>query len=659
MVLQEQGSSYDTDLFVPIINEIERLSNKKYNGNKEFRIIADHIRAITFAIADGATFSNEGRGYVLRRLLRRAVRQGVKLGISGMFMNKLVTVVVNTMKNAYPYLEVKVDNIINVVLKEEKLFEKTLISGEKRLVELMEKNNEISGEDAFKLYDTYGFPFELTSEILEEKGYKVSKDEFEKYMNIQKEKARSSRTNESNMNMQNESLINYKDDSNFIGYNSTECSSTILKIFKDGKFIDTCSEDCYVILSETPFYAEMGGQSYDTGYIYNDNVNLKVMSVIKAPNKQHLHYVSVDGTVNVGDKVTAKIDANRRNNIERNHSATHLLQEALREVIDKNIFQSGSRVDEDNLRFDFVYSGKIDDELILKVENKVNEYIKKNEQVNTEVCAIDVAKAKGAIALFDEKYGDVVRVVSIGDSVELCGGTHVKNTSDISLFAIKSLENKGSNTYRIEAVTNNKIVKELYERIKPYNDEMIKLFEKAKKIIDDASKDDVILKLDAKIDNSKPKSYADIIYNQKEVNEVRIKIRELEKEYSVAKSKKAISNIGELENSIVHTDSLDYLVTKINNYNLNILKQLVDVLLTKMNKGFIFIANINDNNVNYISKCSKENINIHCGELVKIASSRSDGNGGGSQLYGQGGGTSIENVDVILEEICKVVINQK
>lgn len=660
MVLQNKKSSYETDLFRPIIDEIEKLSNKVYDGNKEFRIIADHTRAIVFAISDGALFSNEGRGYVLRRLLRRAVRQGRKLGISEAFVHKLVDVIVKVMNHAYSNLNEKKEYIKSNILKEEELFNKTLVSGEKRLNELMigSKNKIISSEEAFKLYDTYGFPFELTKEILNENGYFVDEEEFNKYMENQKNLARQARDNEYHMNEQNKELINFKETSTFIGYNYEECDSEIIGIFKDNRLVNECNDNCYVMLSQTPFYAEMGGQVSDTGIIYNDSLKMNVLNVLRAPNKQHMHQVSIiDSIIRVGDKVKCKINTDRRRSIEKNHSATHLLHRALKEILDNNVYQSGSRVDEYNLRFDFTYSKKITDEDIINIENKVNDYINSKENIVISEDTLDNVKKKNIVALFDEKYDDVVRIVNIGEYAELCGGTHVRNISNISRFAIKSIENKGLNIYRIEAATDNNIENELFEKIKPYNVEMIKLLEKSKKIIDAAAKEDIVLKLDVKIDNAKPKSYLDILFNRDEVNNVRLKINNLEKKYFEIKSKKALDNIKYFEDKVVKTENYDYLVIKTENYDLNVLKQIIDVLTNKMENGFVFIANVVNNNVNYISKSNNDR--IHSGELINIASTRSNGNGGGSKSFGQGGGTDISNIDIILEEIRNIVFNVK
>lgn len=657
-VINEVDSTYDTDLFIPIINKIEELSNKKYNNYKrEFRIIADHIRALTFSVSDGAVFSNEGRGYVIRRLLRRASRYGKKLGINDNFLYNLVDTVTDIMGDAYPKLLNNVNNIKDLILKEEVLFSKTLISGEKKLVELMEnsKDKTISGESAFKLYDTYGFPFELTLEYLEENGFSVSKDEFNKFMNIQREMARSSRINEISMNIQNAALLNFKDESTFVGYDNYECDAKVIGLFLNDSSVNSIDKEGYVILDKTPFYAEMGGQVGDTGYIYNDNCKLEVIETIKAPNKQHLHIVNViDGILNINDTVKAKIDSRRRDLINKNHSAAHLLQEALREVLGSEIHQAGSRVDNNTLRFDFMYTKKVTDEDLIKIEDLVNNKINTKVDTNTKETDLESAKKMGAIALFDEKYGDIVRVVTINTSIELCGGTHVKNIYNINSFAIKSFESKGSNLFRIEATTDTNISNELFDAIKPYNDEMIKLLEKAKRIVIEAGLEDITLDFDININNDSPKSYKDVIFNRDEIVMVRKKISELEEEYFKEKAKKILDNISDFDKYIVKNDTYSYIITSITGYG-SVLKQIVDELTNKVD--FVFLANVNGNNVNYISKCNKNlSDKINCGELIKNASIKSSGNGGGSNTYGSGGGTDITKIDEILDNI-KIVVN--
>ncbi|MDD3392925.1 MAG: alanine--tRNA ligase, partial [Bacilli bacterium] len=444
-IVQGVETNFDTDLFMPIIDKISEISNIIYNGEMSFKVIADHIRTIIFALADGANFGNSGRDYILRRLLRRAAVHGKKLGIEKPFMADIVPVVIDVMKEPYPYLQSNQEMIINKIKQEETLFMKTLSAGEKKIEELFSTSDDkmINGEEAFKLYDTYGFPFELTLEYAKEKGFNVSKEEFDLGMTKQKELARASRNSVSSMNMQNAALLNFKDESQFVGYDDMEANTKIIALFDGTNFVSTLTNEGYIVLEKTPFYAESGGQVSDSGIIMDNGKILTVEEIFKSPNKQHFHYVKFEGTISLGDEVKAMVDKSKRYDIMKNHSATHLLQKALQEVLGSNVHQAGSKVDENGLRFDFVYDKKISTDELINIEKLVNDKIKTNSATITEIMSSKDAKQTGAMALFDEKYGNEVRVVSMADSKELCGGTHVQNVSDIEKFAIKSLENKG------------------------------------------------------------------------------------------------------------------------------------------------------------------------------------------------------------------------
>lgn len=657
-IIQGAKTNFETDLFMPIINDVGKLSNKEYHGEKEFKIIADHVRAITFALSDGASFSNEGRGYVLRRLLRRAVRYGKKLGIEGTFLYKLVATVISIMGNAYPNLITKQEMVEELIQKEETLFNRTLASGEQKLEEIIAASTSktISGVDVFKLYDTYGFPSELTKEHLEEKGYTINQQEFDECMMRQKEMGRSSRVKEGNMNIQNEALLSFKEESKFVGYDTFSCEAKVIGLIKDDELVSSLTGEGYVILDKTPFYAEMGGQVADTGTVVGNDAKLEVTDVIKAPHNQHLHYGIIEGTINVGDSVTAHIDEVRRDDIIKNHSATHLLQEALKETFNADITQAGSKVDANNLRFDFTYSGKIIDQEIVLAEQLVNDKIGTKVDTLIEEMSLEKAKEKGAIALFEEKYENEVRVVTLYDSIELCGGTHVKNVGDINKFAIKSFESKGSNVYRIEATTDKHIKAELYSIIEPYNEEMMKLLTKAKKIVEDASEEGIKLDFNVHINNDSPTTYKDIVYNRFEVANIRENVKKLEKAYEEAREQKALEDLSSFDNDVIETSIGKCIITKITDYEVPFLKQLIDRLLTKPEIKFVFIANINDNNVNFIAKAAK-NIEdkVDCGAFIKEASTKSSGNGGGSKIFGQGGGTDISRVDDILASIKKSI----
>ena len=651
-MFQDVDSNFDTDLFTPIIRQIEDLSGVLYNGELEFKVIADHIRTITMALSDGAVFENVGRGYVLRRLLRRGVRMGKKLGLNEAFMYKIVSTVCDIMGESYPDIVKNRPSIETLVYEEEQLFHKTLASGERRLFELMEANSDtktIAGSEVFKLYDTYGFPFELTVEYLDEKGYTTSKDEFDSYMEEQKKLAKSSRKQEANMNSQNEELLNFKEKSEFVYGKDTE-KGKVIGILEKDKFVDSIKKTGYIILDKTCFYAESGGQVADTGMITSSNFKARVLNVVKAPNGQHLHEVKVlDGEIKMGDSVKCNIDSERRRKIEVNHSSVHLTQYALRSLISDNIKQAGSYVDDFNFRFDFTYTGKILEDKVIEVEDFINSYVKKNIDTVTDIMGIEEAKATGAMALFSEKYGDTVRVVTIGDSKELCGGTHIKNTSEIEKLAIYSVESKGSNVYRIEGVTNSAIEDKLLEVIKPYNDEKIKLLMKAKNILAMAKKEGIDLDFDIEIKTDTPSSYKDIIFEKNELEYTKEEVKKLEKKYKEEKEKNAVNDLGEYLDKVVEKDNYKYIITKVDNKDTNILKSIADSLINQLGESFVVIVNVNGSSASLIVRSSIES--IKAGELIKKIIEPLNGKGGGSNTFAQGGISDISNLDSVLKDI--------
>lgn len=656
-ILQGTETNYETDLFMPIIKGIEEISCLPYVGQMEFKVIADHIRTLTFALADGAVFENVGRGYVLRRLLRRAARMGRKLNINRDFLSDLVTIVVDNYKEIYPYLVGEVNKVKELIQKEELLFQKTLLSGEKHLEELFKDSNKvISGKDAFKLYDTYGYPIELTIEAAEEKGFTVDTESFKSYMNAQRELARNSRKVESSMNMQNDALINYREESTFVGYEKLGLETEIIAIMKDNNFVISSSSDCYVFLKENPFYAESGGQVSDSGYLKNDKCKLEVLDVIKAPNGQHMLYVKVlDGTIIKGEKILTHVSKEKRFKIMKNHSSVHLLQKSLQDLLGSSAHQAGSKVDENILRFDFNYHGRLSDNLIEKVENLVNERINKSSPVKIEYMSLDEAKKKGAMALFSDKYGDVVRVVTIGDSIELCAGTHVNNSKDINKFAIVSVENKGADTFRITAATDTNIKRVLEEEVSKYNEQMLKLLDKAKKIVLSAKELDINLKFDFTINNDSPNSYRDIIENKNELERLKENIKELEKEFIVKKNEKSVSDLSSFLNIKEDINGISTIISITNDYDIATLKQIVSAISGQLDNSFILLANVNnDNSVNFIAKSTSNRID--CGAIVKELSINCNGNGGGSKVFAQGGGTNgtkVANLLITVKEKIK------
>ena len=647
-IFQGVDSNFDTDLFVPIIKEIEKLSGKEYHGEVPFKVIADHIRAITNAISDGCIFENSGRGYVLRRLLRRSVRLGRKLGFNEPFMYKLVDIVVEIMKDSYPKLEENKEYVKNTILEEENLFNRTLRDGEKKLFELIESNKKtkkISGYDAFKLYDTYGFPFELTLEYLEDEGFTTDKDEFDKYMKEAKELAKASREQEASFNIQNEVLLNYTDPSEF-SYDFDYMDSKVIGIFKDGEMTDSLNDEGYLVFDKTCFYATMGGQVNDIGTIKNKKFEANVTDVIKAPNGQHLHKVEVTkGSIKLNDICTLSIDIERRNKIRCNHSATHIVQKVLQDNLSSNIHQAGSYVDDERLRFDFVYTGKINDEDIIKVEEEVNKFIKNKIDTVTDVMSLEEAKKIGAMALFSDKYKDVVRVVKIGSSIELCGGTHIKSTSDIKKFAILGVESKGANLFRLEATTNDNVEKLISKACSPIINDMNRELAKAQDILYEAKKSNIKLEYNIQNERLTEDSYKAIITYKKGLDRISKDVKVLEKAYQEEKNKLFSSNIDSYLDKKEVINGVESLIINLDNADMSSIKDLIDKVANSLNDGFVFFINVKGNNMNLI--CKSNNSKVSSGNIMKSVANKFSGKGGGSPTFAQGAISSNDYKEVI------------
>ncbi|NMA15621.1 MAG: alanine--tRNA ligase [Erysipelotrichia bacterium] len=633
-IVQDGETNFDTDLFLPIIKATEKMTSKKYEGiNKmAYRVIADHIRTVTFALADGATFSNEGRGYILRRVLRRAIRYGKQLDIKGAYMYKLVPVVAENMKGYYPYLMEKIDYVQVLVKAEEERFDTTLNDGEKILQSYLSDNTSkvLDGEVVFKLYDTYGFPLELTKEIAEDKGLTIDQKGFDRCMELQRERARSARSDDQSMSKQSVDLMNFTKESEFVGYGKNENTSKVIGLFKNGEKVDELTDSGEVVFEETCFYAESGGQIYDTGLIFNDNTQLEVIKVTKAPFKQHLHTVKVNkGSVKMGDEFTLKINAEDRNLIKANHSSLHLLHAALHEVIGSHVNQAGSYVCKDYGRFDFTHYEKLSDSQIKEIERLVNEKISNKLAVVTELMSIEEARKSGAVALFDEKYDDEVRVVSMGEfSKELCGGTHVANTSEVGIFKIISEESIGSGIRRITSKTNYKAYEE-YLALQQLLESLA-----------------VALKV-----NSITKVSEKLQQLLKENNDLNKTINELKDKLSVFASE-------DLVKEAIEAEGLKVIISKVD-VDSSELKTLAQTLVEKLKDGVAFIYSLNDEKVLFTAACSQSAIakGIKASDLVKTAAVICGGNGGGRPDLASAGGKDIDKLAEALnkvKEICKI-----
>lgn len=635
-VIQGTKTNFETDLFMPIIHQIEEISGVKYEGQMAFKVISDHIRTVSFAISDGAILSNEGRGYVLRRLLRRAVKYGRKLGIERPFMDELVDTVASIMIDYYPQVKEKSSIIKKIIHAEESKFLETLANGEKRFESMADASDSftISGKDAFLLYDTFGFPVELTMEYAEERNMSVDLKGFTLEMEAQKERARSARKEIQSMKSQNEAFLDFTEESTFVGYETLLQETKIIKIFEEG-----------LVLEKTPFYATSGGQVHDTGVIYNSEFSVEVTNVTKMPNGQFLHsYQVLEGLPYEGAKVNAKVDQLTRNYTAYNHSATHLLFKALRDTLGNHVSQQGSQVTSETLRFDFNHYEAITDEQILLIEQKVNQMIEEPFLTNTDILTVDEAVAKGAIAEFGEKYESKVRVVNLKYTLDLCGGTHVENLKDIRKFAIRSVSSIGSGIYRIEGLTNVHVdeIKDSFEGI---NHDIDALSQKSNLILSNAKAEGISIDFVPYIEIDFIGSYQDVLNKRSSLTAFQTSVKELEKEYTKIHDQKALRDTS----SFLEKLDGDILIDQVEGMDIQLLKQLVDNLIQQINQGTVFMASVIDDKVVFIAKTTKSDVNA--GELVKEAAKLCGGNGGGRKDFAQAGGKDISKVSLALEKV--------
>ncbi|ALS27046.1 alanyl-tRNA synthetase [Paenibacillus sp. 32O-W] len=641
-ILQGVDSNFDTDLFLPIIERTCKIAGVTYKEDADadvaLKVIADHIRTVTFAVGDGVLPSNEGRGYVIRRLLRRAVRYGKKLGIDRPFLYELVETVGGIMGVYYPEVVEKRAFIERVIRMEEEQFHRTLSDGLGLLAGLVadakaEGRKVIGGEDAFRLYDTYGFPLDLTEDYAGEHGLTVDREGFEAAMEEQRKRARDARTETGGMNTQGGPLADFTVKSEFVGYNELVTEARVTAIVKDDSMVDIAGPGSrvLVLLDRTPFYAESGGQVGDKGTIAGEGFELNVEDVTKAPHGQPVHRaVVVSGTIRKGDVVRAAVAEELRADIVKNHTATHLLHKALKEVLGEHVNQAGSLVEPERLRFDFSHFGAVTAEEMAEIERRVNRQIWLGTEVEISSKPLAEAKAMGAMALFGEKYGDIVRVVRVGDySLELCGGCHVTNTSQIGLFKLVAESGIGSGVRRIEAVTG----RHAYAYVESQLD---------------------LLKQSAALLKSNP---ADV---PKRIEALFAQTKELARENESLQAKLSHIEAGSLESKAKRAGDVTVLAARVSAPSMDALRSIADELKAKLGSAVIVLGAVQDDKVQLVAAVSPDLVQkgFHAGKLIKEAAARCGGGGGGRPDMAQAGGKDASKLEEALKLAEELVLKQ-
>ncbi len=634
-VLQGTNNIFEIDAIQDIIKQIEKISGYKYGSDKNkdvsVRVITDHIRAMTFMISDTIRPSNEGRGYILRRLIRRAARHGIILGIKKSFLADLCDQIIDSWSVEYDDLKENRESIKEVIRNEEEKFLETLDQGMNILdtyVKNIGKEKTLSGQDAFKLYDTYGFPVDLTKEILAERGLKVDEEGFEKLMEMQRQRARQAR------DMDNIGWTNKEDehlyeniDSQFVGYETEKTQSQIIKIIKDNEEVEELSQGkAAILLDKTPFYGESGGQIGDTGIIKGKDFTFKVLDTKKTSKGIHIQIGEVESGIVKKGPVEALVDSERRRNIKRNHSVTHLVHRALRDVLGDHVHQAGSLVTDSYMRFDFTHFEAISPQDLKKVEEIVNQKIFQGLEVETIVTNPEEAYKLGAVGLFEEKYGDIVRVVKMGDfSMELCGGTHVKNTADISMFKILSEGGVSSGVRRIECITGPKVYEYLNESLKTEED-ICSLLK--------TNKSDIISKIKT---NS---------------NELKALKKELE-DYKLQSAK---NNVSEILEAAYEIEGAKAIVYKFEGIDVNTLRNIADEVKGKLGQCVLVFSTVNEGKLNFIASVSKSLTNkYNAGNIVREVAKVTGGSGGGRPDMATAGGKDLTKVDKALDKAKEMI----
>ncbi|HBF8457885.1 TPA: alanine--tRNA ligase [Clostridioides difficile] len=643
-IMQGVDTIFEVDTIKSILEAVEKLTGVKYGENPKndisIRIITDHIRAVTFLVSDGVLPSNEGRGYVLRRLLRRAARHGKLLGVKELFLQKLIDEVIKVNDKAYPVLVEKESYIKKVVGIEEEKFNETIDQGTEILnsyIEVLKNEGKtvLSGQEAFKLYDTYGFPIDLTKEILEEEHLSVDEEAFNEEMEKQKERARNARGNMDGESWKEDPLSKLEStvDSTFNGYSEIYGEGTIEAIVKDDELVQSAEEGdkVSIVLDNTTFYPEGGGQVGDCGLITNENLVLEVLNTKKGANNSIKHIgIIKSGRISNGDKVKTLVDRETRMSAARNHSATHLLHKALREVLGEHVNQAGSLVTPERLRFDITHFEAISNEELKVIEEKVNNVILSSLDIKCDIMNIKEAKEKGATALFGEKYGDEVRVVSMGDySTELCGGTHLTNTSQVGMFKILSEGGVAAGVRRIEAITGKAVYEYLKERDGIISEVCVNLKSK---------EDNLIQRISSLLEENK----------------------NLSKELHDMKAKMSLQSVDSIFDSKVEVNGVNLITNKFEGIDMDTLRETADNLRDKLGSGVVVLANVVDDKVNFVVTATKDVLDkgIHSGNIVREVAKIAGGKGGGRPNMAQAGASDVSKVDQALSYASEVIKTQ-
>lgn len=634
-VVQGVTSNYDTDLFQPIIQYIAELAGKKYGDsekdNVSMRVIADHSRATTFLVGDGVLPANEGRGYVLRRIMRRAMRHGRMLGLEGAFFYKVCAFVVDFMKGHYIELADKKPFIEKVVTNEEQSFSRTLSTGLKIIDELLEKHKDskvISGEDMFRLYDTFGFPVDLLADIAEDSGYALDTVGFEQEMQAQQERAKKSWSGSGEQKVADIYLqLASRLKTEFVGYDSLTAESEVLAVIKDGRESDQTDGECDIVLAKTPFYAEGGGQVGDTGYIKTDGAVFKVTGTYKyGEGMIAMRGESELGSIRKGDRVSAEVNPESRGATEKNHTATHLLHKALQVVLGDHVRQAGSQVSPDRLRFDFNHYAALSAEEIARIEEIVNEAVQANTSLIKSYMNIDEAVQAGAMALFGEKYGSKVRVVEVGDfSKELCGGCHVDSTGSIGLFKIATEQSVASGVRRIEAVTGMEAVHSVQRA-------------------------DSLVKESAKVLKTVPEG----LYER--ITELSETLKDKEKEIKKLADRMASKEAGELMDDVKEVNGIKVLAVKLSNADPESMRKFVDTARDRIKSGVVIAGAQSEGKVMFVCGVTKDTVSkVKAGDVVREVAKITGGGGGGRPDMAQAGGKNPEKLGEALDSALKIV----